>query len=95
MVEIDWYDKLLCMIVRKLHKSNRITKSLEKHSHKKYGYRDDVSRYYVKKYVGIDIGEYSYGWKSLEFGLLKSVGRYVRHITIRGKVVIPPNKNTC
>lgn len=87
--EISFYEKFLCSVVRKLHGSGRLTECIKKYSKKKYGRRDNLSRYYVCKYAGIYVGKYSYGWDDLNFGLLKSVGAFTS--IAAGATLVPSN----
>lgn len=74
--KVSSFDKLLCMVVRKLVGTSKCPKFIHKISIKKYGRLDYLARYWWKKYCGIDIGDYTYGYQYLGNGRLKSIGKY-------------------
>ena len=70
---------------RRIHPS-RYTLGLEK----KYGYREDLIRYWLKKYKNVSIGKYTYGWQNMSpFDMIASIGAF----TSIGKniLLIPTN----
>lgn len=67
---------LLCGVASIIYGKNKIPKIIKSYSNKKYGRRDDLSRYYSDKYMGIKIGKYTYGWEKLNRHLLKSIGSF-------------------
>lgn len=78
--EITVVEKILCSIMRKKTKNknkNKIPPIIAKRSKKIYGFRDNLKRYYINKYMGIPIGRYSYGCESMGLEFFKQVGSFV------------------
>lgn len=69
-------DKILCNVVHLLRTTDNYPKILKKQSYKKYGWRDDIGRYWWENYFKIKVGKYSYGYQNLNRGLLDSVGAF-------------------
>lgn len=69
-------DKIICTLVRALRTTENFPHFLEKRSRKKYGWRDDIARYWWENYFNIKVGKYSYGYQTLNRGLLCSVGAF-------------------
>lgn len=74
--EVSVIDRLVCKFIRFLHKGNRLPHYIIKKSRKKYGWRDNLSRYYVKNYSGVSVGKYSYGWQNLDMSLVSKIGNF-------------------
>lgn len=87
-LEISYYDVCLCYLIRNLHRSGNLPPFIRKRSRKKCGWRDDLARYYLKKYRGLDVGKYTYGYHSLTSEYLKRIGAFT---SIGPNVIIVPN----
>lgn len=86
--EISKFDAYFCSAMHFFKKrKNLIPGQVLKVSKKKYGKRENLIRYYVHKYFGIQIGKYSYGYRQFftKQDILKSVGAFC---SISGFVVI-------
>lgn len=85
---ISKYEVLLCCVIRKIKKTNNISRVLKKLSKKKYGWGDNLSRYWWEKYKRIPIGRFTYGYQSLNSPHLKEIGAFC---SIGAEVLIVPN----
>lgn len=65
----------LCSIIRKV-KGRKCPDSLYTYSLKKYGFKDNLARYYTEKYSEIPVGKYSWGYRYVRDDILKSVGAF-------------------
>lgn len=63
-------------IVRKLRGTNNPPNWLYKHSKNKYGWKDNLARYYFEKYMGIPVGKYTYGYRFLKDREMYSIGSF-------------------
>lgn len=85
---INYFDKNLCNLVRFIRGTNNPPKILLKRSQKKYGWRNDLVRYWWKQFYNIYIGRFTYGFNKLSPDLLKSIGSYT---SIAEGVTLVPN----
>lgn len=69
-------EKMLCLLVSKICKKNKVPKIIEKLSKKRYKASDDLKRYYIKNTFGVEIGRYSYGYEYIGLQHLKKVGDF-------------------
>ena len=60
--EISQYDYCLATITRKLRGCRKCPNWLYSYSLKRYGFKDNLARYYFEKYSGIPIGKYTWGY---------------------------------
>ena len=74
--EISLYEKMLCAIVSKFKKKNKIPGIIKKRSNGMYGRKDNLTRYYAAKHIGVTIGKYTYGYNNLNLRRVKSIGKY-------------------
>lgn len=73
--EISAADVGLCSIIRKV-KGRKCPDFLYTYSLKKYGFKDNLARYYTEKYSKIPVGKYSWGYRYVRDDILKSVGAF-------------------
>lgn len=73
---ISKFDILLCKIFRTLKGSKKCPEYIFKLSRKKYGWSNDLARYYIEKYEQVPIGAYTYGMEYLARDLVKSIGKF-------------------
>lgn len=73
---ISKYEVLLCCVIRKIKKSNKIPKFLKKLSKKKYGWEDNLYRYYLEKYLNLQVGRYTYGYEYIGLEFFKKIGSF-------------------
>ena len=85
--DITMKEVLLCKFIRFIMKKSKAEKFIKKLSWKKYGWKDNLGRYWEEKYNHIRVGKYSYGYEHLRSKYLVSVGRYTS-IAI-GQTVVP------
>lgn len=86
--EISNFDAYFCSVMRFFTKRKTIIpRQVLSLSKRKYGKKENLIRYYIHKYLNIQIGKYSYGYEQF-FGkqdILKSIGSFC---SISGFVVI-------
>ena len=75
-IKITLVEKWLLSFIRCTIGTSKCPKLVHKISTKRYGSLDNLARYWLKKYNGIDIGEYTYGYQYLGNDRLKSIGKY-------------------
>lgn len=67
----------------------RIHQSVYILGQKKYGYREDLIRYWLKKYKNVSIGRYTYGWQNMSpFDMIASIGAFT---SIGKNILLVPN----
>lgn len=87
-IKISALEKVYLRIIRSLHKSGKLTSGIIKRSKKKYGWRNDLSRYYLMKYSNVYVGKFSYGYNDLYNPYLKYIGAFT---SIGPNTIIVPN----
>ena len=87
-IKISSFEKLYLTITRYLHKSGKLTQGIIKKSRKNYGWRNDLSRYYLLKYSDIHVGKFSYGYNDIYNSCLKYIGAFT---SIGPNIIIVPN----
>lgn len=75
-IKITLVEKWLLAFVRRIIGTSKCPKFIHKISTKRYGSLDSLARYWLYKYNGINIGEYTYGYQYLGNDRLKSIGKY-------------------
>lgn len=85
---VRFLDYILTVLVRLITGSNKCPKFIAKRSREIYGRKDNLKRYWYKKYKGISIGKYTYGYEWIENIMLKSVGAFC---SIAPNSIIVPN----
>ncbi|WP_455265877.1 CatB-related O-acetyltransferase [Phascolarctobacterium sp.] len=74
--ELSWWEILLCCLAKKLKKSHRVPRFLCKLSKKKYGWEDNLKRFYIERYFGLKIGRYTYGYDEIGLDFFKEIGAF-------------------
>lgn len=74
--EITKYEKIYLEGMRKLRGTTNPPKWLYKHSKKKYGWKDNLARYYFDRFLGIPVGKFTYGYNSLKDEEMHSIGAF-------------------
>lgn len=85
--EISCFESILCKITRCLRGSKKCPKFICKISDKKYGRKNNLTRYWFEKYCNIKVGHYSYGFESIDNYNVKNIGAFCSI----AKVYIVPN----
>lgn len=85
--EISYFEYLFCKIIRCLRGSKKCPKFVCKISYKKYGRKNNLTRYWFEKYCNIKIGQYSYGFECIDNYNVKNIGAFCSI----AKVYIVPN----
>ena len=85
--QITTFEAILCAAVRKIIGTSRCPNWIYKKSKKKYGWGDNLARYWWKKYKNVDIGRYTYGYKYLDYRHLVSIGSFCS--IADGQTVVP------
>lgn len=86
--EISSRDIILASFIRRLRGCRRCPNWLYSYSLKKYGFKDNLARYYFEKYSNIPIGKYTWGYRYVDDAILKSVGAFS---SIASNQLIVPN----
>ena len=73
---ITEWEKLYLEGIRKIRGTSNPPEWLYKHSRKKYGWSDNLARYWFHKYIGIPIGKYTYGYRSFKEREMHSIGSF-------------------
>lgn len=73
---VRFLDYILTILIRLIIGSNKCPEFIAKRSKKMYGRRDNLKRYWYKKYNDIDVGKYTYGYEYVKNPLLKSIGAF-------------------
>ena len=84
--EIDDKDIALSALVRKFKGSAKCPNFLYNYSRKKYGWKDNLARYYTEKYSHIPVGKYTYGYRYVRDDIIQSIGAFCS-IAIKQTVV--------
>lgn len=85
---ISKYEKLLCFVVRHIRGTRKMPNFIVKKSRRKYGYLDNLARYFFDKYSGIPVGKYTYGYQNLTNWNIKRIGAFC---SIANGVIVVPN----
>ena len=59
--DISYHDFLLASATRRLRGCNKCPSWLYSYSLKRYGFKDNLARYYFERYSGVPIGKYTWG----------------------------------
>lgn len=78
---------LLCDIVRKIRGTNKCPKFILKMSKKRYGWNDNLGRYWNEKFNNVKVGKYTYGYEYLNSKYLVSVGSFCSIAS--GQTIVP------
>jgi acetyltransferase len=73
---ITEWEKLYLEGIRKIRGTSNPPEWLYKYSKKKYGWKDNLSRYWFDKYIGIPIGKFTYGYRSYQEREMHSIGSF-------------------
>ena len=74
--EITKKEALLCHFIRIVRGTSNCPKFIYKLSKKKYGWKDNLARYFIEKYSGVAIGKYTYGYNNLGTLFVKKIGSF-------------------
>ena len=74
--DISYHDFLLASATRRLRGCNKCPSWLYSYSLKRYGFKDNLARYYFERYSGVPIGKYTWGYRYVDDIILKSVGAF-------------------
>lgn len=86
--EITDLEVLMCKIIRLICGTNRCPKIIKKKSKKKYGWKDNLGRYWNEKYNNVTVGKFTYGYDELYSPHLKAIGAFT---SIGPNQIIVPN----
>lgn len=87
-IGISSWENFLCRLIRIIRGSNKCINLISKLSKMKYGYRDDLRRYWYAKYKNINIGKDTYGYENIKHSRIKSIGSFC---SIASEQIIVPN----
>ena len=74
--DISKMDAYLAEMVYRIKGSRICPEYVYKLSLKKYGFKDNLARYYTEKYSGISVGKFTWGYKYIRDDIIKSIGAY-------------------
>lgn len=80
-------EALFCDIVRKIRGTNKCPKFVLKMSKKRYGWKDNLGRYWSARYNNIKVGRYSYGYEYLHNRNIVSIGAFCSIAS--GQTIVP------
>jgi len=86
--EVDDGDITLAAVVHTLRGGGKCPDFIYNRSFKKYGWKDNLARYYTEKYSNIPIGKYTYGHKFVRDDIIQSIGAFC---SIAIKQTVVPN----
>lgn len=72
LYDITEYEKYLCHVFAEVLGVGKFPRRLQKISKKRYGERDNITRYFVHKNRGFSVGKYTYGYEQF-YNQAKSV----------------------
>ena len=78
---------MLCDVVRKLRGTNKCPKFILKMSKKRYGWNDNLGRYWNERYNNVKVGRYTYGYEYLNSKYLVSIGSFCSIAS--GQIIVP------
>ena len=81
-------EEIYCTVLRFIRGTNRCPKSILKKSKKKYGWRDNLGRYYFERFCGIPVGKFTYGYQYMDYPHVRSIGSFC---SIAANQTIVPN----
>ena len=90
--EVKKLDAYMAAVVRRINGTKICPESIYKYSLKKYGYKDNLARYYTEKYTGIPVGKFTWGFRELRDDVIKSIGAY-SSIAAGQRVIINGHKS--
>ena len=73
---ITEWEKIYLDGIRKIRGTSNPPEWLYKYSRKKYGWKDNLARYWFDKYIGIPIGKFTYGYRSFKEREMHSIGSF-------------------
>lgn len=85
--EITSFEVKLCSLLRLAIGTSTCPKCIYKRSKKKYGWKDNLARYWWKKYKNVDIGIFTYGYQYLNNRHLVSIGAFCS--IAEGQLIVP------
>ena len=74
--EITKQEAILCKFIRIVRGTNNCPKFIYKLSKKRYGWRDNLARYFIEKYSGVEVGRYTYGYNNIGTLFVKKIGSF-------------------
>ena len=73
---ISKFESTYLEAIRKIRGTSNPPEWLYKHSRKKYGWEDNLCRYWYDRYVGIPVGKFTYGYQFVKSPELHSIGSF-------------------
>lgn len=73
---ISQWESFYLEVIRRLRGTSNPPDWLYKHSKKKYGWKNNLSRYWFEKYIGLPVGKYTYGFRFLNNPEMHSIGSF-------------------
>ena len=74
--EITEFERILLDVTRKLRGTTNPPEWVYKYSRKKYGWKDNLARYYYDKFLNFPVVKYTYVYRSLKTEEIHSVGSF-------------------
>ena len=76
ILKVSKQEEIMCSVLRFIRGTSNCPKLVYKMSRKKYGWRDDLARYWWYRFNGVSIGRYTYGYQNLGTLFIKSIGAF-------------------
>ena len=73
---ISKFESAYLEVIRKIRGTNYPPEWLYKHSKKKYGWEDNLCRYWYDKFIGIPVGKFTYGYRFVRANEIHSIGSF-------------------
>lgn len=88
ITNISLFEKMLCFILRIIRGTSTCPEYIYKKSKKKYGYQDNLAKFWHYKYRDRTVGRYTYGYRFVDDAVIKRIGAFC---SIAPGTVIVPN----
>ena len=76
ILKVSKQEEVMCSFLRFIRGTTNCPKFIYKMSQKKYGWRDDLARYWWHRFNGVSVGRYTYGYQNLGTLFIKSIGAF-------------------
>lgn len=85
-------EKIFIKFIRLIKGSNKCPDVIYKKSREKYGYKDNLARYWYLKYRNREVGRYTYGYRYIDYPCVKKIGAFCS--IAAGQTIVPNDHRT-